>query len=138
MGKDMFIDELGPILNNMVHSGDWKIRVAIAENVQPLLYWLGPELFMKHFQELLETLCEDVVCEVRAVSLKSMLCLMDPQQPESEGDELHWKEYILSFISRLASNRRYQLRISSITIYSVSNHVIVFMTNQPSYISSHR
>ncbi|OQS03252.1 hypothetical protein THRCLA_04455 [Thraustotheca clavata] len=116
LGKDAFVTELAPILAAAVDNPEWKVRVAVAYNLGPLLQWLGTTIFMQHFKKLVETLCQDLVYQVRNLALQPMQLLFEGVASSSALDiDNLWRQYALDFVtSVLVCHANYQMRVAAI------------------------
>ncbi|CAK4084422.1 unnamed protein product [Aphanomyces euteiches] len=112
LGKSLFLQHLAPPLLNLVASNEWKLRVALAYNLAPLVRWLGIDEFMAQFKTVIETLSHDVVFQVRQLALDAWIVIFELQAEQT------WRHHALAFIANLSQDANYQLRVSCIHFYA--------------------
>ncbi|OQR99196.1 hypothetical protein ACHHYP_07183 [Achlya hypogyna] len=118
LGKDTFVAELGPVLATAASHTEWKVRVAVAYNLAPLLRWLGTTVFMQRCQRLVEALSQDLVYQVRSLALQPLQLLVEGVAPAIALDatpNAPWRTYALGFVSTvLVPHGNYQMRVGAI------------------------
>ena len=88
----MFLQHLAPLLLNLVASNEWKLRVALAYNLAPLVRWLGIDEFMAQYKTVVETLSHDVVFQVRQLALEAWIVIFELQAEQT------WRQHAFAFI----------------------------------------
>ncbi|RHZ14682.1 hypothetical protein DYB31_004319 [Aphanomyces astaci] len=127
LGDARFLEHVAPLVAGIVDA-EWKLRVAWAYNLAPLLRWLGVDAFMATFQSSLEALTVDGVAQVRQLALEAWVAVVDLEGQHvpltGDADDRMWTKTALAFVRQMTLTGNHHVRILCVHFYATVSHML--------------